>query len=414
MSDARLSRLAWVVAGTGLAMMAAAMLLAVRRAPLGPVESQPTWYGDLIFMAALSVSLVVGGFVASRLPRNPYGWLLMAFGLGIGSIQGLAQNLGVYSYLIAPQPLPLSSLTHVLAGIGFSLTLAVIPLLFLLFPTGRLPSRRWRFFVAAIVLAFAALVVFLWLSPAAVFLPVPSPYIRETPLAAAAEAVASTAVVFMLFAILVSAVSVLVRGLRARGVERQQFKWLGLASALIVLAFFFNSELVPLLPGVLDILMEAVAFAAVPLAVGIAVLRYRLWDIDLVIRRTASYAILTGILALIYFSSIIAMQRLLAPLTGESNLATILSTLLIAALFLPLRRRVQNAIDRRFYRRKYNAEQVLAQFAATARDETDLDRLTAELLRVIQETMQPEHVSLWLRDTKYEMRDATSEQTHGT
>ena len=143
----------------------------------------------------------------------------------------------------------------------------------------------------------------------------------------------------------------------------------------------------------------SLAFAALGLAILIAILRYRLFDIDIIIRRTTSYAILSALLALIYFGSIVVLQQLLAPITGESDLAVVLSTLLIAALFLPLRRRVQDAIDRRFFRRKYDAEKVLQQFAATARDETDLDALTAELLRVIQETMEPEHVSMWLKPT---------------
>ena len=149
------------------------------------------------------------------------------------------------------------------------------------------------------------------------------------------------------------------------------------------------------------------ALPGVILAVTIA--RYKLWDIDLVIRRTVSYAILTGLLLLVYFGSIIVLQRLVTPLTGNSTPATVLSTLLIAALFLPLRRRVQAWIDRRFYRRKYNAAQVLQGFAATARDETDLDRLTAELVRVIQETMEPEHVSVWLRPASDERPAAGGE-----
>ena len=139
------------------------------------------------------------------------------------------------------------------------------------------------------------------------------------------------------------------------------------------------------------------AIAGMIAAITFAVLRYRLWEIDVVIRRTTSYAIVTGLLALIYFGSVIVLQRLLSPVTGDSDAAVVLSTLLIAALFLPLRRRVQAAIDRRFFRKKYDAEQVLARFAATARDETDLDALTAELLHVIQETMEPESVSVWLR-----------------
>jgi hypothetical protein len=122
--------------------------------------------------------------------------------------------------------------------------------------------------------------------------------------------------------------------------------------------------------------------------------------VDVVIRKTAVYSILTVLLALVYFGLVVVLQRLLLPAIGDSTPAIVLSTLLIAALFMPLRRRVQGFIDRRFYRRKYDAEKVLAQFAATARDETDLDALTAELLRVIEETMQPEHVSLWLRDPR--------------
>jgi hypothetical protein len=138
------------------------------------------------------------------------------------------------------------------------------------------------------------------------------------------------------------------------------------------------------------------------LGLTMAVLRYRLFDIEVIIRRTTAYAILTALLALVYFGSVVVLQRLLTPITGNSAPAVVLSTLLIAALFLPLRRRVQELIDRRFFRRKYDAEKVLARFAATARDETDLDALTAELARVIQETMQPEHVSVWLRPVENE------------
>ncbi|MBP6015116.1 MAG: hypothetical protein KA586_00190 [Candidatus Promineofilum sp.] len=144
--------------------------------------------------------------------------------------------------------------------------------------------------------------------------------------------------------------------------------------------------------------LTAVTALALPLSLAIGILRYRLFDIDVIIRKTTSYAILTALLALTYFGSVVILQRLLAPLTGDSTAAVVLSTLLIAALFLPLRRRIQETIDRRFFRKKYDAEQVLARFAATARDETDLDALTAELVRVIQETMEPESVTIWLKE----------------
>ncbi len=183
--------------------------------------------------------------------------------------------------------------------------------------------------------------------------------------------------------------------------SRAQLRW-GLGGVIVGLGLFFLTFIpvfIPVPEWLETVLMapSALGFGVMGVGLGIAVLRYRLFDIDVIIRRTTSYAILTALLALVYFGSVVVLQRLLAPVTGESTAAVVLSTLLIAALFLPLRRRVQATIDRRFFRQKYDAEQVLARFAATARDETDLDALTAELARVIQETMQPESVSVWLR-----------------
>ncbi len=185
-------------------------------------------------------------------------------------------------------------------------------------------------------------------------------------------------------------------------VERAQVRWMALGfgvglgvDALITLFGFFTYDFA----GQERLrALTAVAGLALPLALAVGILRYRLFDIDVIIRKTTSYALLTALLGLVYFGSVVVLQRVLSPLTGESTAAVVLSTLLIAALFLPLRRRVQGIIDRRFFRKKYDAEQVLARFAATARDETDLDALTAELVRVIQETMEPETVTIWLKD----------------
>ncbi len=198
-------------------------------------------------------------------------------------------------------------------------------------------------------------------------------------------------------------------------VSRAQLRW-GLGGMVVGLTLWFLSSFLGLfidvpapIQPVLDV-MGALSWMLMGVALGVAVMRYRLFDIDVIIRRTTSYAILTALLVLVYFGSVVVLQRILAPVTGESTIAIVLSTLLIAALFLPLRRRVQAAIDRRFFRQKYDAEQVLAQFAATVRDETDLDALTAELVRVIQETMQPESVSVWLARSSAMRKWASSDE----
>lgn len=188
--------------------------------------------------------------------------------------------------------------------------------------------------------------------------------------------------------------------------ERYQTRWvfLGIVIALCGLVFVTILTVSLRVWETWAVFIVVVAIKAlmsfIPITVGIAMLRANLFDVDIIIRRTTTYSVLTGILVITYFGSVIFLQRLLAPLTGESDVSVVLSTLLIAVLFLPLRRGIQNVVDRRFYRRKYDSEKVLSQFATTVRDETDLDALTAELIRVIQETMQPEHVSVWLSPTE--------------
>jgi uncharacterized integral membrane protein len=198
----------------------------------------------------------------------------------------------------------------------------------------------------------------------------------------------------MLFTFGLPLMSLVIRFRRAVGIERQQYKWFVFAATLILLISIFtgiseNSFVVQLL--------FMISILLVPLAVTVAVLRYRLYDIDLIIRRTLQYALLTGLLALFYFGSVVVLQSLAEDLTGEqSPLVIVLSTLAIAALFSPLRVRIQDFIDRRFYRNKYDAEKALAQFADAARDEVDVDQLTAALVNVVEETVQPEKVSLWI------------------
>jgi hypothetical protein len=187
--------------------------------------------------------------------------------------------------------------------------------------------------------------------------------------------------------------SVVVRFRRSRGAEREQMKWFVCAVAPMLV--------IPIgdyLPGIIGSVAFAGVLIALPTAIGIAVLKYRLYDIDVIINRTLVYGSLTATLVVVYFGGIVLLQRVFVVLIGEqSTLAVVASTLLIAALFTPLRRRIQAFIDRRFYRRKYDARKTLEAFSATLRDETDLDALSDDLVGVVRETMQPAHVSLWLR-----------------
>jgi hypothetical protein len=201
----------------------------------------------------------------------------------------------------------------------------------------------------------------------------------------------------------VAAGSLLVRLRRSRGVERQQVKWFAYAEVVLVIGTIAaytisDARSVPWWVPPVGFLLTMVGIAGLPIGVAIAVLRHRLYDIDLLINRTLVYATLTVSLMTVYFGGIVVLQRLFVLLTGQqSTLAVVASTLTIAALFMPLRRRIQSFIDRRFYRRKYDARKILEAFSSKLRDETDLDRLGAGLVSVVQETVQPEHASLWLR-----------------
>jgi hypothetical protein len=211
-------------------------------------------------------------------------------------------------------------------------------------------------------------------------------------------------IVGLILVTILSFASIFIRYRGAGLVERQQIKWLLYACALFATAYI-ASLMITDLQGLMNDIRKTLSnltYLALPAAIAIAILRYRLWDIDVIIRRTLQYSLLTGLLALVYSGSVVLGQRFAGALTGESDssLVLVVSTLLIAALFTPLRRRIQSDIDRRFYRKKYDAEKTLAAFAARARDEVELDRLTSHLLAAVQETIQPEHASLWLKESK--------------
>ncbi|HHY58736.1 MAG TPA: hypothetical protein GYA08_25260 [Chloroflexi bacterium] len=270
------------------------------------------------------------------------------------------------------------------------------------FPDGRLVSPRWKWLRLALVAGIGlvgVMAILLWPhrhDPALLVL-----FVQETDLGAA-NIVLWLAQRVLFLGGAGAAMSILMRFQRAQGIVRQQIKWL-LYAASIGITGSISLLLVGAGPDspdapIISVLLTGLGLTGVPIAIGIAILRYRLYDIDVVIRKTLIYSVLTALLALAFFGSVILLQRIFEAVTGQqSQLAFVLSTLAIAAIFSPLRHRIQERIDRRFYRKKYDAQQVLAQFALMARDETDMNALAAELARVVQDTLEPKKVRVWLR-----------------
>jgi hypothetical protein len=347
--------------------------------------------------AALALTFpAVGAVIASRRPGNAVGWIFCVVGL-CGGAEVFTVEYGVYALVTNPGSLPAGVIA---AWIGTWIWLPSVTLtttfLLLLFPHGRLLSPRWRpvaWLAAAVTVAGTALLAVVpWelLDPG-----VPA----ENPVGVEGLrylGIAPPAPIFLLGipTTVLSAISLVLRFRRSRGEERQQLKWFVYAGVLVVAALF-----VPLLlPGVASSLLQLLVMPALPMAAGVAILRYRLYDIDRIINRTLVYGALTAILALIYLGSVVVLRGLVFGFTGASSqLVVVASTLAVAALFSPLRRRVQGFIDRRFYRRKYDARKTLEAFSSRLRDETELGVLNDDLLGVVRDTVQPAHVSLWIR-----------------
>jgi hypothetical protein len=352
--------------------------------------------------ACLSVVILafstVGALIASRRPENPIGWLFCsgAFIWGLGE---LSLEYGVYALITAPGALPAGVWVAWFGawarGIG---GFFMVLFLLLLFPTGRLPTPRWRVVVWAALGYIVLFTLVNWLTPVSQDFRLSS---VRNPLGFDLEIMNLLGGVLYLslpLLLLASGAAVIVRFRRSRGDERQQIKWFAYAVTIMVFLFTLGHSLgLTQIVGVAP-LVFAIPLTGLPVAAGIAILKYRLYDIDLVINRTLVYATLTATLIALYFGGIVLLQWLFVALTGEkSTLAVVASTLLIAALFTPLRRRIQSFIDRRFYRRKYDARKTLEAFSTKLREETDLEALNNELVGVVRETMQPSHVSLWLR-----------------
>jgi cytochrome b subunit of formate dehydrogenase len=412
MSHRAAAQLAWSACALSLALTTLTVLLIV----LLIRSDTPIYYYWLeTSMVAVGYS-TVGAIVASRLPESPIGWLFCAIGLTFG-VSHFSAEYAAYALLAPSGSLPAGEAFAWLTSWVWVFGLGLIVFLDLLFPNGRLPSARWRWFArfTAIVLLPAA--VLGALSPGRILSST-----LHNPLGFEGLPNASKAIeAFMYALIVVGASSMLARLRHAGRIERQQIKWFAYATAVAISGVILKNTIYPAV-GVMwvwwvGLVLTTVGVVSSPVAMGIAIFRYRLYQIDLLINRTLVYAALTASLAAGYIGTIMALQGVgslvyqvpFRVIIGQqSTLAVIASTLTMAALFNPLRRRIQGFVDRRFYRSKYDASKTLEAFSAKLRDETDLEALRGDLIGVVKETMQPAHVSLWLRPktaTKGEQTD---------
>jgi hypothetical protein len=345
---------------------------------------------------------IIGAIIASRLPANPLGWLFCA-AASVSAVAHLSGEYAIYALMAQPDTFPAGKALAWLTSWVWILFIGCIALSLLLFPDGRLPGRRWAWLAWLTVLLTSVGAVWQAFSPGVI----DSLGTIRNPLGYEGLPRANEPVQTMVFALLfvVVAPSLTVRMRRARRIERQQIKWPAYTAVMAATGSVLTYNIAepigaPWLEWI-SFVIVMVALVCFPISVGIAIVRYRLYDIDLIINRTLVYGSLTTTLVALYFGVIVVLQGIFVALTGQqSTLAVVASTLLIAALFTPMRRRIQGFIDRRFYRSKYDAAKTLEAFSARLRNETDLDALSDDLVGVVRETMQPTHVSLWLQPDK--------------
>jgi hypothetical protein len=381
MPASRSAQLAWSLAGACVALVLASLVLLLV-VPHAANLSQ-YYYED----AAVAVAFaLLGAVVAARRPENPIGWLFLAIGLS-GALGVVSNEYVHYTLVTAPGALPGAAVAAWLSLWTWWPAYGLVPLVLLVFPDGHLISPRWRW--AAWLAGGGVGLMTLGIAASTVGDPVRFALSEEEPGGVAglvlAVSVGAAAVSF-----LAALGSLALRWRRARGREREQLKWVAFAAGLALVANVGFQVLQ--LPG-----LGFAGIALVPLGAAVAILRYRLYDIDRIISRTVTYGLLTALLGLVYVAGVFLFGRLLTPDGESSALAVAASTLAVAALFQPARVRVQVAVDRRFNRSRYDAARTVEAFSARMRDEIDLDTLTAELLAVVDQTVQPTASSLWLR-----------------
>jgi len=398
------ARLTWGLCALTALLFGFALVGGVQVTPrFAPLSLQVQWWAIAILSVAFLTFSVVGALVASHSRNNAIGWLF----LGIGAAVGLALALIVY----AQTSLPGRAWAEWAADWSSVTVFSQITFVLLLFPDGKLPSRRWRAVVWVTGLAGLGQVVGGALTPHGppgheFSNPVGLEILRGTILADG-----NLGWFLLPVAMVAAAASFVVRFRASAGHRRQQLKWFALAASLVAVSYLMQN-LAWLVTGLVDlsetwetalvaapILLTVVCFTAVPIASGVAILRYRLYDIDIIINRALVYASLTAVLALTYIGASVGIGSLVRKLTGqqENDIVVAASTLLVAALFRPARTRIQAKVDRRFYRSRYDAQRTVETFSTRLQEEIDLDALSGELVAVVRNTMQPTQVSVWLK-----------------
>ena len=356
--------------------------------------------GLVSLLLAFMAFATIGALVAAHVPHNPLGWIFLAIGLGV-AWAGVAENIAYHGLVDDPGSIPGAIIPAWMYAWMWYPTVGLIGFVLLLYPTGVPPSGRlWRIVSWALGAALGAVTLVYMLFPGP--LDGDTSKLPDNPIGVGAvgrfladgrgDTIVNATILFLMSA---AAISVLWRFWRSRGDERQQMNWMAGAAVILALGL-----IVPGLVGIKDMgdVFFSVAVIQLPVALGIAMFKYRLYDIDRLINKTLVYGAVTALLGAAYAGLVLLGQAVSSSVAGGGSLVIAVSTLVVAALFLPLRRSVQRFVDRRFYRRRYDAQRTLEAFGARLREQVDLDELAAELRGVVVETMQPSHVSLWRRE----------------
>jgi hypothetical protein len=405
-------RLAWAVFAVTAVLWAVAIVTVWLTRDLESSESLGNGGADLfVAIATAGVLLafpVAGVVIATRQPVNPIGWILLAIGVGWGVLAG-ATGYADYGIRLHPGSLPAADIAAVLTVSVWAPPVGLTgTFLLLLFPDGHLTGRRWRWVAYIGAASTAACAMTSLLDPDVLK---GSPYApTQNPLGVDAlsgvVAVLDYAVLVLAVTMVASAASLVVRFRRAGMVEREQVKWLAAAAGVSAWIYLVDLCISAVAGGsgpqpVWRLLLDdtfVLSLGLIPVAIGIAVLRYRLYEIDVIIRRTLVYAALVSVLALLYVAVVYGIQAAVRSVSGQSGtLAVTVATLIVAAAFQPLRARIQRAVDHRFYRGRYDAARTLESFSGRLREQVEIETVSGEVLDVVRQTLQPAHVSLWLR-----------------